>query len=121
LVDKYAHIQQRESEYIQEVFYVQLLYVANVTYPATSTNRASSALLAIANWCKYTKGDATRERVWYTEMGLHQAINVATVQCVVGRVQVGRRWGILDLSYGYARTVFLEDPEEDGREEEEWN
>ncbi|PVF91126.1 hypothetical protein CPB86DRAFT_720040 [Serendipita vermifera] len=118
LVDRYAHMREREPEFERQVFYGQLLYVVHVTYPRLR-GPPTSVLLGIVQWCKDTEGDATHERVWYSEMGLHQAINIATVQCVVGRVKVGRRWGILDLSFGCARTTFLEDEEENGIEQEE--
>jgi hypothetical protein len=36
-------------------------------------------------------------------------INLQAVQSVVGRVQQGKEWGIIDRSEEMARTVFVED------------
>ena len=38
--------------------------------------------------------------VWYQEMGTVQASDIATIDCVVGQVKVGNRWGIIDQSFG---------------------
>jgi hypothetical protein len=42
-------------------------------------------------------------------MGNMIAVNISTIQCAVGRVKVGERWGILDLNYACANTSFLDD------------
>ena len=43
--------------------------------------------------------------VWYQEMGKVQAFDIATIDCVVGRVKVGNRWGIVDRSFGMQHAV----------------
>ena len=35
----------------------------------------------------------------------------------MGRIRVGNRWGIIDRARGLARTVFVEEEEQDGYEE----
>ena len=47
--------------------------------------------------------------VWYKDMGNMIAVNISTIQCGVGRVKVGDKWGILDLNYACANTTFLDD------------
>jgi hypothetical protein len=37
------------------------------------------------------------------------AVNILTTQCAVGRIKIGQRWGILDLNYGCASTMFMDD------------
>ncbi len=64
-------------------------------------------------------GDATKEPVWYETMGNLQACNMATIECSVGRVQCGKRTGIIDTSIGAARTTFLD--ENDSGDEENVN
>jgi hypothetical protein len=50
-------------------------------------------------------------------MGSVQAVNIAVIQCIVGQIQVGNRWGILDLSYECARISFV-DEDESGSDDE---
>jgi hypothetical protein len=42
-------------------------------------------------------------------MGNKIAVNISTIQCAVGRVKVGEKWGILDLNYACANTTLLDD------------
>jgi len=44
------------------------------------------------------------------------AVNISMIQCAIGRIKVGKRWGILNLNYGCASTMFIDD-EEDGDNE----
>lgn len=95
--------------------YGQLLYLLHARLPKSQvlkTTEDHQALLAIVQWCKEAEGDATEELVWYTSMGSIQAVNVAAVQCVIGRVQVGKQWGIIDISFECARTTFADDVED---------
>jgi hypothetical protein len=45
-------------------------------------------------------------------MGNTIAVNISTIQCGVGRIKVGKRWGILDLNYGCASTTFRDEDED---------
>jgi hypothetical protein len=45
------------------------------------------------------------EPVWYQDMGTVRAFDIATIDCVVGRVKVGNRWGIVDRSFGLEHAV----------------
>ena len=49
--------------------------------------------------------DASLVPVWYQEMGLVRAFDIATIDCVVGRVKVSDRWGIIDQSFGSERAI----------------
>jgi hypothetical protein len=107
-----------------EVFYGRLLYVFEVTLEKNKKLKVpkdSSALLGMVQWCKDAKGDASKHPVWYTDMGTLQAVNIATIQCGVGRILVEKRWGILDLNYGCASTSFVDgdNVEEDFDEEDD--
>jgi hypothetical protein len=55
-----------------------------------------------------TSGDATRSRVWYSKLKKSQFVHVGTIQCVVGRVKVGNKWGIIDTSIEGKRTSFVD-------------
>lgn len=97
-----------------QVIYGQLLYVARVTLPATRKIRLGEGcdiLLGLVRLCEDAVGDATKRPVWYTDGKKENliAVNISTIQCAVGRVKVGQRWGILDLNYGCANTTFMDD------------
>jgi hypothetical protein len=100
------------------VLYGQLLYIAHVTLPKNRKLKVEEdceALLGMVRFCKDARGDASLRPVWYTEMGVLQAVNISTIQCAVGRVRVAgtpKRWGILDVNYGCASTTFLEDDDD---------
>ena len=68
-------------------------------------NRASSAILALVTLCKTNGNDASLTPVWYTDMEKVRAFDIATIDCVVGRVKVGNRWGIIDRSLGSQRMI----------------
>lgn len=90
-------------------FYAQLQFLVYAKLPAhpdLGTKEDISALLAIVRICD-TSGDATRSRVWYQKLGDFQAVHVNTIQNVVGRVKVGNRWGIVDVSLSCERTSFI--------------
>ena len=124
MVDRNAHDASLPDDPQPEVRYGQLLYIAHVTL---SKNRRlgiredTEALLGMVEWCKDAIGDASREPIWYkesTEKRELQAVNMATIQNGVGRVKVGKQWGILDLSYGCARMAFIDDGRDSDTDEE---
>ncbi|CAG7851119.1 SubName: Full=Uncharacterized protein {ECO:0000313/EMBL:CCA74327.1} [Serendipita indica DSM 11827] len=69
-------------------------------------HEASRELLAYVSACN-TQGDATQESVWYSELRAPEFVHINTIQCVVGRIKVGKRWGIIDTSLNCARTTFV--------------
>jgi len=73
-------------------------------------------VLGLVRLCKDAVGDASNRPVWYEKMGNMIGVNISTIQCAVGRITVGQRWEILDLNYGCASTMFIDD-EEDGDNE----
>jgi hypothetical protein len=64
------------------------------------------APLGMIRWCKDAIGDAAHTPLWYETEGELQAVNIATIKCGVARVKCGMKWGIIDNSFGCARTVF---------------
>jgi hypothetical protein len=116
--DRNAHDAALPDDPGLQVYYGQLLYVTRVTLPANRKIRLAEdcdVLLGMVTLCKDAIGDASIRPVWYSEMGNMIAVNVSTIQCAVGRVKIGQRWGILDLNYGCASTTFMDD---EGDEEE---
>ena len=67
-------------------------------------------LLAVIQPCSTAGKDATRQLTTYSETTVPVVVDLRTVECVVGRVNRGNEWGIVDRSGDFARTVFV-DPE----------
>jgi hypothetical protein len=93
-------------------FYGQLQYIYKVTLPSFGDQPETIHLLAFIKPCDTGGMDATKSRVYYTEMG---ALGVADLTCLVatvGRVPMGNgRYGIVDRSIEEAwPTVFEEFP-----------
>ena len=92
----------------QIVCYGQVQSYIHVTLPAEpclKTKCDSTAILALVCLCKTNGKDASLMPVWYQEMGTVRAFDIATIDCVVGRVKVGNRWGIIDRSFGSQRVA----------------
>jgi len=49
--------------------------------------------------------DASLTPVWYKDMEAIRAFNVATIDCAVGHIKVGKWWGIIDRSYRSEQAV----------------
>ena len=81
------------------------IYVTLPAEPRLKTTHDSTAILALVTLCKTNGMDASLVPVWYRETGLVRAFDIATIDCVVGRVKVGDRWGIIDRSFGSERAV----------------
>jgi hypothetical protein len=56
--------------------------------------------------------------VWYHKMELVRPFDVVTIDCVVGRVKIGNRWGVID-SLGSERAVMhgMWEPEYESEDE----
>ena len=103
---------------VRQIFYGQLESILDVFLPPTHTldiMQPKHFLLALVTPCSTRGKDATRDVTTYEDMTRPVIINIQTIECVVGRVQRGNMWGIIDRSGDFARTVFV-DPE-DGNEE----
>lgn len=95
---------------VSTCFYAQVHYVVKAILPADDIlgiHEDYEALLAFVSICD-TSGDATRSRVWYTRLKKPQFVNVGTIQCVVGRIKVGNRWGIIDTRLEASWTSFVD-------------
>lgn len=54
-----------------------------------------------------TQGDAKIAFVWYSRFREPVFVHTSTIQCVVDRIQVGRRWGTIDTTINCIRTSFI--------------
>lgn len=95
---------------IVKCFYAQLHYIVKAVLPVHDTlgiQEEFRGLLALVSICD-ASGDATRSQVWYSKLKKPQFVHVGTIQCVVGRVKVENRWGIIDTSIEGKRTSSID-------------
>lgn len=108
MIDEYEDEPGRPARDKQVVCYGQVQYYIHITLPAKprlGLDRDATAILALVRLCKTNGKDASLGPVWYQEMEHVRAFDVATIDCVIGRVKVGKRWGIIDRSYGSQRVA----------------
>lgn len=108
VIDEYENDPGRPARDKRVVRYGQVQSYLHVTLPAEpriETRRDSTAILALVRLCKTDGEDASLVPVWYKDMESVWAFDIATIDCVVGRIKVGDRWGIIDRSFGSERAV----------------
>jgi len=99
MIDKYEDNPGRPARDKQVVCYGQVhsyIYIMLPAEPRLNTNCDATAILVLVTLCKTNGQDASLTPVWYTEMEIVRAFDVANIDCVVGRIKVGDRWGIID-------------------------
>jgi hypothetical protein len=73
------------------------------------------AILALVRMCKTNGMDASSKPIDYKDGDIEavRAFNVGTINCVIGRVKMGKWWGIIDRSFGPLRINIydLQEPE----------
>ena len=108
VIDEYEDDPGRPARDKRTVCYGQVqsyIYITLPAEPQLKTSQDSTAILALVSLCKTNGMDASLVPVWYQEMELVRAFDIATIDCVVGRIRVGDRWGIIDRSFGSERAV----------------
>ena len=108
MIDEYEDDPGRPARDKRTVNYGQVQSYIYVTLPATpwlKINRNSTAILALVTLCKTDGQDASLTPVWYQGMGKVRAFDIATIDCIVGRIKVENRWGIVDRSFGLEHVV----------------
>ncbi|KAF8493835.1 hypothetical protein BU17DRAFT_59563 [Hysterangium stoloniferum] len=113
LLVKNNHRSKKKSEptEIQQVFYGQIHYIISLKLSSCAELNIPDtpcSLLARISPCITNGKDATESLTSYNRTSTEIFIDLRTINCVVGRVQRGRDWYIIDRSGGIARTVFIE-------------
>ena len=111
MIDEYEDNPGRAARDKRIVSYSQVQCYVHVTLPAEprlNTKKDSTAILALVTLCKTNGKDASSEPVWYEKMETVRAFSVTTIDCVIGQIKVGNRWGIIDRSYGSQRAMMHE-------------
>jgi hypothetical protein len=124
VIDEYKDDPGRPACDKQIVCYGQVqsyIYITLPAEPRLKTDRDSSALLALVTLCKTNGKDASLAPVWYQEMEKVRAFDIATIDCVVGRIKVDNRWGIIDRTLGSQRTMIhgMWEPEYESEDDNE--
>ena len=99
MIDEYEGDLGQPARDKQTVNYGQVQLYIYVTLPAMpwlKINRDLTAILALVRLCKTDGQDASLTPVWYQDMGMVQAFDITTINCVVGRLKVENCWGIVD-------------------------
>jgi len=108
VIDEFEDDPGRPASDKQIVCYGQVQCYIHVTLPSEprlKTDRASTAILALVTLCKTNGMDASIAPIWYREMELVRAFDVATIDCGIGQIKVGDGWGIIDQNLGSERAV----------------
>ena len=75
-------------------------YVTLPAEPRLNTNHDLTAILALVALCKTNRMDVSLEPVWYREMEVVHAFDIATIDCVVGQIRIDGCWGVINRSFG---------------------
>ena len=69
--------------------------------------------------CKTDGKDVSLMPVWYQEMEIVQAFDIATIDCVVGQIKISNHWGIIDQSFGSQHAMIhgMWEPEDESEDD----
>ncbi|XP_006457060.1 hypothetical protein AGABI2DRAFT_146706 [Agaricus bisporus var. bisporus H97] len=103
MVDKYAHQRNRAPEYVKRTFFGQLLRIIVLDLPPTpqlGLDTRSTVIYAVVQAVKarIKKLSPESNGYYYQQTGVVEIVDLSTVKSVVGRVQDGNRWFIVDRS-----------------------
>jgi len=113
-IDRNARRIHADEDLELSTFYGRLDFIIECNFPRTPSLRIKSPtryLLAVISPCKNINGhlDARNSVVMVSDsLEPQTVINLQAVQSVIGRIQRGKEWGIIDRSEEMARTVFVE-------------
>jgi hypothetical protein len=114
-IDRNARKIHADEDLELSTFYGRLDFILECNFPRTLSLRINSPtryLLAVISPCRNLNEnlDARYSVVMVSDsLESQTVINLQAVQSVIGRIQRGKEWGIIDRSEEMARTVFVED------------
>ena len=80
-------------------------WALRTTIPLHSTFKLISFPLLHGNQARHWFLTLVKSSMWGLRVKLVRAFDIATIDCVVGRIKVSDRWGIIDRSFGSERAV----------------
>ena len=118
MIDEFENDAGRRARDKRFVGYGQVQAYVHVTLPAHSNLKIKKdvpAIIALVRLCKTAGEDASTIPIRYKDgdMEAVRAFDVATIGGVVGRVKMGKWWGIVDRSVGPLRITIcdIQEPE----------
>ena len=134
VVDRHQRRRKVPSDWKLATFYGQIEHLIHVELPRTPAacrdlklkatddiEMECSVLLAVIRSCDVPKQPGATEKIegmdihFYKRMGRLDAVDLNCVSAVVGRVQDGHWWGLIDRSGTLARAGYVDEAEERNR------
>ncbi|KAL0056826.1 hypothetical protein AAF712_016563 [Marasmius tenuissimus] len=113
LVDIHASRRGRLPQFVNKTFYGQLNHLFVVSFPATPSlgiDNDTTLLLAGIHQCANVKEGNGLKMPYYSRMGAKEAVDITSVQCLVGRIpRPSNQWAILDRSGELQRSCYVPD------------
>lgn len=99
-MDQNAAYRKRKPQFEIERFYGQLQNILVVKLPAARVLglKVPTTLILAGIRCCPVVATNTLEMPFYTNPGRFEVVDITSVQCLVGRIQVGNLWAIIDRS-----------------------
>ena len=117
-MDEYEDDLGRPARDKHTIMYGQVQFYAYITLQANlrlGLTRDMTAILAVVSLCRTNGEDATQGPVWYKEGDVEslRVFSARAIDCPVGRVKIGNRWGIVDWCWGLQEAIMegMVDPE----------
>lgn len=102
LVDIHASRRRLEPKFEVKSFFGQLQHIFVVHLPAAPQLGLDSEETLILAGVRQCVVDATNSigMPFYSKMGQFEVVDMACIQCLIGRIQIGKQWAIIDRSGG---------------------
>jgi len=110
LVDKNARHAKKPTNLEACIFFGQLqnIFVIKIpASPALELEDTTTLILAAVRTCTNPQMKGENNIYYYSREGHLEVIDMACVQCLIGRVKDGNEWAIVDRSDGCACPVFV--------------
>jgi hypothetical protein len=111
-VDEFKRRKHKEPKYVHETFFGQLQHLFTIEFHRDTahdhlgTDETIVILAAIRNCIVDGVGPTGVDIHYYSMEGRLHFVDVSSIQCLVGRVKDGDKWGIVDRSGSLARAMY---------------
>ncbi|KAJ2924111.1 hypothetical protein H1R20_g12985, partial [Candolleomyces eurysporus] len=100
-VDKHAHSKKRRPVFVYKHFYGQLQYLYRIQVPAVpefGLSEPEVVVLGSVKRCRITRSHGELDIHFYKDDAETDYVDIAAIQCLVGRVSWRNKWAIFDRS-----------------------
>ncbi|KAI0671051.1 hypothetical protein C8Q78DRAFT_973583 [Trametes maxima] len=116
LVDRHARSHRRAESYEMRTFYGQLQHILVIELDQTAASNVPgftaagpfTFLLAVVQQCVIEEDNEDLDIHYYTRLGALEAVDISTIQCLVGRIRDRGRWAVIDRSGTLSRALYNE-------------